>query len=466
MEDRITELFFELFGVYPESVQEIAAHGSVRQYFRLKNGEKSVIATQNEDRKENMAFVDFARQLSERGVRVPKVLCADLEKGVYLQQDLGNTTLFDFIATVSEEEKADIYNEVVRSLPAIQFAASRGFDYSNACPRKAFDRQSMQWDMNYFKYYFLKLADMTFDEELLEKDFAALQDHLLKADCSFFIFRDLQSRNIMLCGKEMFLIDFQGGRQGALQYDLATLLYDAKANLSEDLRAQLLETYMEEAEKLIPINKETFLDMFYAYVYMRILQTLGAYGYRGYFQRKKHFLQSIPYALKNLKALGGRNVLKLYLPELMRVLEVLTSSEMIEKLSSFDRKLRVTVQSFSYRKGLPYDETGNGGGFVFDCRPLPNPGREARYRSLTGKDKEVIDYLEAEPSVEEYFQSVRRMVKNSVETYLERRFANLSVWFGCTGGRHRSVYMAQRLADELQSDDRIELRLIHREQNG
>lgn len=466
MEDRITELFFELFGAYPESVQEIAAHGSVRQYFRLKNGKKSVIATQNEDRKENMAFVDFARQLSERGVRVPKVLCADLEKGVYLQQDLGNTTLFDFIAMVSEEEKADIYNEVVRSLPAIQLAASRGFDYSNACPRKAFDRQSMQWDMNYFKYYFLKLADMAFDEELLEKDFVALQDHLLKADCSFFIFRDLQSRNIMLCGKEMFLIDFQGGRQGALQYDLATLLYDAKANLSEDLRAQLLETYMEEAEKLIPINKETFLDMFYAYVYMRILQTLGAYGYRGYFQRKKHFLQSIPYALKNLKALGGRNVLKLYLPELMRVLEVLTSSEMIEKLSSFDRKLRVTVQSFSYRKGLPYDETGNGGGFVFDCRPLPNPGREERYRSLTGKDKEVIDYLEAEPSVEEYFQSVRRMVKNSVETYLERRFANLSVWFGCTGGRHRSVYMAQRLADELQSDDRIELRLIHREQNG
>lgn len=466
MEDRIEELFFELYGVYPESVQEITAHGSARQYFRLVSGENSIIAAQNEDRKENIAFVDYAKQLAERGVKVPKVLCADLDKGVYLQQDLGDTTLFDFIATASKDEKANIYNKVVRGLPAVQFAASRGFDYSNAYPRKAFDRQSMQWDMNYFKYYFLKLADIAFDEQGLEEDFARLQDYLLKADCSYFIFRDLQSRNIMLCGEEMFFIDFQGGRQGALQYDLATLLYDAKANLSEDLRSQLLEAYMDEAEKLIAIDREAFKEMFYAYVYMRILQTLGAYGYRGYFQRKKHFLQSIPYALKNLKALGKRRVLKLDLPELKRVLGVLTSEEMIEKLSSFDRKLRVTVQSFSYRKGLPYDETGNGGGFVFDCRPLPNPGREERYRNLTGRDREVIDYLEAEPSVEEYFQSVKRMVKNSVETYLERRFANLSVWFGCTGGRHRSVYMAQRLADELQSDERIELRLIHREQNG
>ncbi len=466
MEKQISELYRQCFGVLPQSIEPITPHGSSRQYFRLRNGSQTVIAASNQDRKENVAFLDYATQLHQRGIKVPEILAQDLDKGIYLQKDLGDTTLFEYLKTATAQEKEDIYIRIVSSLPKIQLSASKDFDYSNAYPRRAFDAQSMQWDMNYFKYYFLKLADIPFSEQDLERDFSALQTFLLGADCSYFLFRDFQSRNIMLNGDEVYFIDFQGGRKGALQYDLATLLYDAKADLSEQLREKLLEIYICELQKLIKVDREDFLEKYYAYIYMRIMQTLGAYGYRGYFQGKKHFLQSIPYALKNLERLQQKRCLKLDLPCLSEVFDNLTKSEGLLNLAKEEYFLTLTIQSFSYKKGYPQDEGGNGGGFVFDCRALPNPGRYERYKHLDGRDEEVIAFLEAENEVEEFFQRAKDLVEQSVERYLSRRFTNLSVNFGCTGGQHRSVYLAQRLANEFQNTPSLKIILRHRERNA
>ncbi len=465
MKEKIRELFHRTYGVYPQSMEMLSAHGSSRVYFRLQEGANSIMAACNQDRKENIAFLDYAKQLAQRGIKVPEILSEDLENGIYLQQDLGDTTLFEYLKTASAKEKEQIYSRIVKSLPQVQLAASRDFDYSNAYPRKKFDARSMQWDMNYFKYYFVKLADIAFDEQDLEEDFAALQNYLLQTDVSYFLFRDFQSRNIMLFDDEVFFIDFQGGRQGALQYDLATLLYDAKADLSEDLRKRLLETYIEELQKLIKVDEKEFRDKYYAYVYMRIMQTLGAYGYRGFFQGKQHFLQSIPYALRNLKCLQENKRLSIDLPCLSKVFDDLVSCERLWKIAEEDYRLTVSIMSFSYKKGYPYDATGNGGGFVFDCRALPNPGRYERYKQLTGKDGEVIAFLEGDQEVERFYASAKQLVEASIEKYLSRRFTNLCVYFGCTGGQHRSVYLAQRLANELQNNPKLKIEIFHREQN-
>ena len=358
----------------------------------------------------------------------------------------------------------DYYKKVVAALPKFQMTAKKGLDMSVAYPRAAFDRQSMQWDLNYFKYYYLKMAYIPFNEQLLEDDYQRFMDYLLNVDDNYFLYRDFQSRNIMVYQDDVWFIDYQGGRKGALQYDIASLLYDAKADLSPEIRQELLECYMDHLTQYIPIDRKQFTAYFNAFSLIRIMQAMGAYGYRGYFERKAHFLQSAPYAIRNIRYLLSQNALPDNLPELRRVLQTVVDSY-AEPVKESSDILTVTVQSFSFKKGIPEDKSGNGGGFVFDCRALPNPGREKRYASFTGKDDCVKEYLEQYKEVETFVNHVCALVDMSVDNYLERKFTHLTANFGCTGGQHRSVYFAERTATHLREKyPQIAVELLHREQ--
>ncbi len=355
-------------------------------------------------------------------------------------------------------------------LPRFQVEAGRDLNYKVCYPRASFDRQSIAWDLNYFKYYFLRLAGIPFNEQALERDFSRLTKLLLSARRDYFLYRDFQSRNIMLRKilneDQPFFLDYQGGRKGALQYDIASLLYDAKADLPPELRQQLLDHYLDSLAGFVDLDRSAFMQHYYAYVYVRIMQALGAYGFRGFYERKEHFLQSVPYALKNIRWLLHNVELPIALPTLMEAFKSIVASEKLQGLasSSEPEKLTVRVYSFSFHRGLPRDESGNGGGFVFDGRSLPNPGREERFKTLTGKDAPVIDYLNQQESVHQFLASVIALVDASVSTYQDRGFKHLMVSFGCTGGQHRSVYLAEQLAKHLRASDGVEVVVHHREE--
>jgi hypothetical protein len=336
-------------------------------------------------------------------------------------------------------------------------------DYKICSPRPSFDRQSITWDLNYFKYYFLRLAGIPFNEQALEDDFSRLAKFLLSAKRDYFLYRDFQSRNIMLRDGKPFFVDYQGGRKGALQYDVASLLYDAKADLPPELRQQLLDHYLESLAGFVKLEREAFMQYYYAYVYVRIMQALGAYGFRGFYERKAHFLQSVPYALTNLRWLLHNVELPIALPTLMDAFNSMLGSEKLLSLASSGENLTVRIFSFSFHRGWPKDETGNGGGFVFDGRSLPNPGREERFKALTGRDAPVIDYLNQQESVHQFLASVLSLVDASVSEYQRRGFKNLMVSFGCTGGQHRSVYLAEQLAKRLRGRNGLEVVVHHRE---
>jgi aminoglycoside/choline kinase family phosphotransferase len=442
--------------------------GSGRKIIRLSNDKASAIGILYGVREENVAFLEFSRHFRRHGLPVPEIYGEDLGQGAYLEEDFGDTTLFEFLSKNRAGENiapsaVEAYRKVVAVLPRFQIEAGRDLDYSVCYPRGSFDRQSIAWDLNYFKYYFLRLAGISFNEQALEDDFERLTNFLLTADGQYFLYRDFQSRNIMLRGGEPFFLDYQGGRKGALQYDIASLLYDAKADLPPALRQQLLDLYIERLGDFIEVDREKFLRHYYAYVYVRILQALGAYGFRGFYERKAHFLQSVPYALKNLRWLLHNVKLPIELPTLIGAFNSMLGSEKLQGLASEADNLTVRITSFSFHRGLPTDETGNGGGFVFDGRSLPNPGREERFKALTGRDAPVIDYLNQQQSVHQFLASVMSLVDASVSEYQRRGFKNLMVSFGCTGGQHRSVYLAEQVAKRLRGRNGVEVLLQHRE---
>jgi aminoglycoside/choline kinase family phosphotransferase len=447
--------------------------GSGRKIFRLTGAGVSAIGILYGVREENRAFLEFSRHFRRHGLPVPEIYAEDIDEGAYLEQDLGDTTLFQFLQENRDGEKiapaaVEAYRTVVAALPRFQIEAARDLDYSVCYPRASFDRQSIAWDLNYFKYYFLRLAGISFNEQALEDDFDTLTNFLLGADRDFFMYRDFQSRNVMLVEGQPYFLDYQGGRKGALQYDIASLLYDAKADLPPDLREELLELYIARLSYFSSgefgrIDRDRFLHYFYAYVYVRILQALGAYGFRGFYERKSHFLQSVPYALKNLRWLLHHVTLPIALPTLMAAFHSMLASEKLQGLAASTQTLTVRIFSFSFHRGWPRDETGNGGGFVFDGRSLPNPGREERFKSLTGKDEPVIEYLNRQESVHQFLASVLSLVEASVAEYQRRGFKNLMVSFGCTGGQHRSVYLAEQLGRRLSGRSGLEVVLKHRE---
>jgi len=440
--------------------------GSGRKIIRLSNERASAIGILYGVREENCAFLEFSKHFRKHGLPVPEIYGEDLEQGAYLEEDLGDTTLFQFLSKNRTADQiaapvAEAYRKVVAVLPRFQVEAGRDLDYSVCYPIGAFDRQSVAWDLNYFKYYFLRLAGIPFNEQALENDFSRLTDFLMSADREYFMYRDFQSRNIMLRDGQPFFVDYQGGRKGALQYDIASLLFDAKADLPPELRQDLLNHYLSALQRHVKIEREAFMRHYYAYVYVRILQALGAYGFRGFYERKTHFLQSVPYAMKNLRWLLHHVELPIALPTLMAAFQSMLASEKLLGLANEAENLVVRIFSFSFHRGLPKDETGHGGGFVFDGRSLPNPGREERFKPLTGKDAPVIDYLNQQESVHQFLASVMSLVDASVSSYRQRGFKNLMVSFGCTGGQHRSVYLAEQLAKHFRATNGVEVSVRH-----
>jgi len=467
--NEIIQLFENHFNEKAESVEMLPASGSYREYCRLFSSSKTVIGAFNADIKENTAFLSFSYHFKINDLPVPEVFAVSADLKKYLLEDLGDITLFDFLSSVREKEGfseniISEYKKVLKVLPKIQVVAGKDLDYSVCYPRSAFDKTSMMWDLNYFKYYFLKLAKIQFDEQALEDDYQAFCDYLLSADSNYFLYRDFQSRNVMLKNGEVYFIDYQGGRRGALQYDLASLLYDGKADIPQFVRQQLFDFYITELKKYIPVNDTDFTAYFKGFVLIRIMQAMGAYGFRGFYEKKEHFLKSIPFALKNLEILLEDLALPVKLPELLNVLNQLIHSEVLKEIGQTKSNLTVTVSSFSYKNGYPAENSGNGGGHVFDCRALNNPGRYPEFKNLTGKDLEVQEFLEQKSEIGIFLNAVKIIVDQSVKTYLERNFTNLSISFGCTGGRHRSVYSAEKVAEHLRNNFPVNVVVIHREQ--
>ena len=456
MMNKLIELFSATYGNVPDMLHRLPDSGSSRVYYRMESGDVVVLGAYNEDVTENAAFFSFSEHFSSCGLPVPKIIAVHPDKDAYLLEYLGETTLYDFLSAnrngkMFSPQTVDYYWKVVAWLPKFQVEAGKGIDYTVCYPRMAFDEQSIQWDLNYFKYYFAKLSGVAFNEQRLENDFKTLTAFLLEAPGDYFLYRDFQSRNVMVRGDDVYFIDYQGGRKGALQYDIASLLWDAKADMPHETRNELLEFYLDELSEIIPVNRAEFKKYYHAFVLVRILQALGAYGYRGFHERKSHFLQSIPYALQNLRWLFDNVTFPVEIEELTNILKAMIT----HPPSSFQEDLEglsVSIHSFSYRKGIPPDSTGNGGGHVFDCRILPNPGQEPQYQNLTGRDEAVKTFLDNLPETETFFNHVEGIVNQSVARYLRRGFSNLMISFGCTGGQHRSVYCAERMAASLQKE--------------
>ena len=468
--DVLKSLFEQYFHAPVEQVQPLQGQlgGSGRKIIRLSAGKISAVGILYDVRGENAAFLEFSRHFRKHGLPVPEIYAQDLDHGAYLEEDLGDTSLFEFLSKhrVGDRIEASVveaYRKVIATLPKFQIEAGRDLNYKVCYPRGSFDRQSISWDLNYFKYYFLRLAGIPFSEQALEDDFSRLTKFLLSAGRDYFLYRDFQSRNIMLRRGQPFFLDYQGGRKGALQYDVASLLYDAKADLPPELRRQLLDHYLDTLAGFVDLERDAFMHHYYAFVYIRIMQALGAYGFRGFYERKVHFLQSVPYALKNLRWLLHNVTLPIALPTLTGAFHSMLASEKLQGLASDADNLVVRIFSFSFHRGLPKDESGNGGGFIFDGRSLPNPGREERFKMLTGRDAPVIDYLNQQESVHQFLASVMSLVDSSVSNYQKRGFKNLMVSFGCTGGQHRSVYLAEQVAKRLQERSGVEVVLRHRE---
>jgi aminoglycoside/choline kinase family phosphotransferase len=458
MQERLVGLFESHFGNPPSAIVGLAGDGSDRSYRRLLGADgRSAVGVVGPDHEENRAFLSFTRSFLSIGLPVPELYAADEDSGVYLIEDLGDRTLFAALEEAREsdagsfpDEMVDTYRQVIGQLPRFQVEGHGVVDYSVAYPHAEFDRRSITWDLNYFKYHFLKLAHVPFNEARLERDFEVLTDLLLASDRDYFLYRDFQSRNVMLTPDGSKFIDYQGGRRGALPYDVASLLYDAKAAIPPSVRALLLEHYLSVLGSFASVDRDEFMTAYRAFVIIRIAQALGAYGYRGFFERKPRFLRSVPFAANNLA-----RILEEGLPAPMPELEALfarivdtwgAASEDPEDAA----QLTVLVRSFSYRRGYPDDLSGHGGGHVFDCRAIPNPGRESEFRLLTGLDWAVGEYLAASAAAGAFLEHATALSRSQVEEYRRRGFEHLSVSFGCTGGQHRSVYFAERLGESLR----------------
>ena len=465
MKKKLATLYKQTFGIESTLIDELPASGSNRRYFRL-HGTPTVIGVIGTCIPENEAFIYLARHFGEKGLPVPTVLGASADGVAYLQTDLGDEILFKAIEkgritkSFSNEEK-ELLISTIRLLPDIQFNGAVGLDFNKCFPASQFDVRSIMWDLNYFKYCFLKATGLDFDESKLEDDFHALAEVLMRSQSGTFMYRDFQSRNVMLNDGKPWFIDFQGGRKGPFYYDVASFLWQAKAGFPQSLREELITVYIDALRKYKPVDEEYFREQLRHFVLFRTLQVLGAYGFRGYFEKKPHFMQSVPYAIANLRELLTKNFPEY--PYLTEVLEKLV--EMKQFNDQTKKSLTVHVMSFAYKKGIPNDSTGNGGGFVFDCRAINNPGKYDRYKPFTGLDEQVIKFLEDDGEITTFLDHCYALVDASVARYIERGFTSLMVAFGCTGGQHRSVYSAQHMAEHLSKKFNIKVELLHREQN-
>ena len=453
----------------PDSIEKIPQSGSDRVYFRIIKDDETLIGTHNLNIKENNSFKYFTHHFVQAKLNVPQIFAVSNNGIAYLQEDVGSESLLDRLEEKGHtKEVFELYKKSLKALAAIQIIGDKNLDYNQCLTTKEFGKQAILSDLLYFKYYFLDTLQKPYDKQQLLDDFEAIAFYLSHTEHKYFMFRDFQSRNIMLKNDDVNFIDYQGGMKGALQYDVASLLWQAKAQLSEDWKDELLRYYINEINGLLakPVDSTTFISQYNGYVLIRLLQVLGAYGFRGLFERKAHFLSSIPLALNNLKYFLGNKKIGIITPEFDRVLDFVISNEIIQKFTApqatENTKLKICINSFSYKKGLPQDESDNGGGYIFDMRGILNPGRFEPYKKLSGQDKSVKDFLEQQTKMNQFLNSVWDLIDITVEDYLQRDFENLQINFGCTGGQHRSVYAAEQTARHLRNKYNLKVELEHR----
>lgn len=458
----------------PEKVTEfrkLQKSGGDRIYFRITTEEKSYIATFDENIRESETFLYFTEEFSKINAPVPKIYFISEDKKMYVQEDFGPVSLLNELEKHGENDYVfSLFQKSLKALSKLQIKGLKDLDLSYCLTSKKFGRKAILSDLLYFKYYFLDTLKIPYDKEKLISDFEKLSIYLTRVEHKYFMFRDFQSRNIYVQDNEVHFIDYQGGMKGALQYDVASLLWQARANLSDDWKTALLEYYMDCVEEILqePLERQRFINQYNGYVLIRLMQVLGAYGFRGIFERKAQFLTSIPLALTNIKWFLGNKNTGIELQEYDRILNLIVQDEVINKFrpvqANASTPLVVTINSFSYLKsGYPKDKSRNGGGFVFDCRGLMNPGRYEEYKAITGRDKAVIDFLEQQTSMPEFMNSVYTIVDISVENYIQRNFSSLTISFGCTGGQHRSVYAAETLARYLRNKFKVKIEMNHLE---
>ncbi len=465
----LLDLFAHHFGQKADHIKPLPSSGSRREYFRLTHSGENAIGVFNPNARENESYSYFTHHFLNLGIHVPKLFGKNLEQHCYLIEDLGDETLYSHMLAQKQTQNfpRKYYETALKTLAFLQTRGGEGLNPNKFCAaRKRFDKPAILWDLNYFKYYFLKLGHFSFDENRLEADFQAFASQLNEENSHTFFYRDFQARNIMLNNQTLYFIDFQDGRFGPVQYDVASLLFQAKAELSPDLRESLLQTYLQQLSQYTLLDEKKFRVRYHDFVLIRILQTLGAYGFKGYVERKPHFLSSFPFALKNIKWLlenGRINATIPYLKTLLRDIaeESLSGNTLAPSEAN---TLTVTINSFSYKNQIPIDYSGNGGGFVFDCRSLPNPGRLEEYQHLTGRDKPVIDYLKKSDAAQDFLKDIMQIADRAVQNYIDRGFHHLMINFGCTGGQHRSVYCAEALASHLKKAFSVEIALTHIEQ--
>lgn len=464
---QLEELYKSYAGAEPESVAPLTPAGSSRRYYRL-SGPVSIVGVAGTDRRENEAFIYLSRHFGSLGLPVPEVVAVSDDLMSYLVTDLGDVSLF------SVKDDVGLLEKTMRALARLHHEGSSGIDYSHCFPMEAFDRRAVMWDLNYFKYSFLNTSGIAYSEPQLEEAFVRLAEGVdrMTREVGCFMMRDCQSRNVMVRDGEVYFIDFQGGRKGPAAYDLASFLWQAKAGFSPELRDHLINIYADEAARYGSVDRSRLKERVKEMALIRTLQVLGAYGLRGRFERKPHFLQSIPMAAANLRALlddmrgsDSTGAVTPYLAGLLAQLAEVTLASATPEEPAYDG-LTLRVSSFSYKKGLPVDPSGNGGGFVFDCRAMDNPGRYDRYKRLTGLDREVIEFLEGKGEICVFLQECYALVDAAIDNYLSRGFSSLTVSYGCTGGQHRSVYSAQHTAEHIKARyPHVRVILSHREQS-
>ncbi len=471
MEDiliHINNLYKTINNIDWDEISKIPQSGGDRVYFRITQGQQSWIATYNLNLRENETFIEFANHFYAKGLPVPQILAVSEDKSIYIQSDLGSVSLLEVLEKEGKTEHVfSLFQKSLSALAKLQVHGGAGLDYNYCLTSKEFGKHAILTDLLYYKYYFLDALQYPYDKQALINEFELLSDQLASKDLNHFLFRDFQSRNIIVSNDEVYFIDFQGGMQGGLSYDVASLLWQAKAELSNEWKEKLVDYYISEVQKLLPskMHEAKFRKQYNGFVLLRLLQVLGAYGFRGLFERKAHFLTSIPLGLNNLKNFLAVSPISNDTPVFAGILNWMVSDEVVQRftppVANEQTPLVVTINSFSYKKGLPKDETENGGGFIFDMRGILNPGRFEEYKKLAGIHKPVQDFLEQRTKMNTFLNSVWDLIDITVENYLERGFESLQINFGCTGGQHRSVFAAEQTARHLRNKYKVKVVLEH-----
>ena len=464
----IEKLFQQYSKAAINDIEKLPQSGSDRVYFRIQTQQGNYIATYNTNIKENNTFISFSRHFKNANCPVPEIYTVNEEQTIYIQEDFGDSSLLNELEDKGHSEFVyDLFQKSLEALAHLQIKGDAGLNYDECITSREFGKQAIISDLLYFKYYFLDTLKIPYDKEKLIDDFEALATYLNHVDHKYFMFRDFQSRNVMVKDGDIYFIDYQGGMKGALQYDVASLLWQAKAELSDEWKNNLLQYYMLCVEEILqkPVDRTRFESQYNGYVLIRLLQVLGAYGFRGLFERKAHFLTSIPLALKNLRWFLSNKQVGISLPEFERLLKLVINDDIIARFENIkatdETSLLVTINSFSYKRGIPADVTENGGGYVFDMRGILNPGRIEQYKTQSGLDKPVKDFLEQQTDMPLFLNGIYNVIDISVSDYIKRGFKSLMINFGCTGGQHRSVYAAEALARHLRNKFKVKIQLTH-----